>query len=92
MLLHAFFTALHGERGKVRDTHGSSHQRRVMKRLPAETISWPVNTLQSAVLSVTGGQNPLGRWDGGDSGCFFSASATMSKAAVSQLMVRATHY
>lgn len=51
---HAYITALHGEEGEVRDTHGSSHQRRVMKRPPAETIGWTVNTLEAAVSCALG--------------------------------------
>lgn len=51
---HAYITALRGEIARVRDTHGSSYQRRVMKRPPAETISWAVNALEAAVSWAVG--------------------------------------
>lgn len=65
MLRHAYFTALHGETTKVRDTRGSSHHCRVMKRLPAETISWAVNTLEAAGCAFGDWRSePSGRWNG----------------------------
>lgn len=77
---------------KVHDTHDSSHQWRAIKRPPAETIIWAVNTLEAAVGCAFGDWRSEPSADGmvAIQGVF-TAITTMWRAAVSQLIVRAAN-